>query len=113
EPVTLELLVERGDGDAERARSVGLVTPRLLERLLDGHALDMVQADAREGQALERAVAPHRDEAHVVRLEQVAVEEGERAAQGILELPDVARPRVPGHDAEGLVADTDVGVSEV
>src|SRR5205814_10431218 len=59
QPVSLDLFVERRDGDAEGARGCGFVAAHPFERLPDGFAFDALEGKPPEGEPFE-ALRPAR-----------------------------------------------------
>ena len=95
-------LSKRGEGIHHLTLEVDNL-PELLERLLDGRALDHFEGAAAQWQAVEGGLAALALEEHqVARLEHGAVGERRGAADDVLELAHVARPRISLQRRNGL-----------
>src|SRR5262249_17380143 len=97
---TVEPRVQPAAGDAEQASGGGLVTAGLDQRVVDQVALQGVETEVRDEEVVEDrggGLAGADDAGGEVRRgDRIGAGEDERAAECVLQLPDVARPAVRG-----------------
>src|SRR5688572_30127769 len=113
EPVLLELLIERGNGNAEHLGGAHLHSTGEREGLFDRGPLDDFEFPPREWKLVDfRIAGVGRRHVKVVGVDDALVDESERAREHVLELSNVTGPALPAERFERQLGQSDLGAPE-